>query len=139
MNSKNFLETSFLKATISHLGAIKPNHTPILLDTNPNEEFIHMPFRFEATWLRDNTYVPVIENAWNIEAISSEFIKLYKKHASTMDALRKWNKEVFGQCQDRINTLTCKIKDVQPQHPSQENEALESSLQAKLVEWLFQS
>ena len=44
---------TFPKATISHLGAIKPDQTPILLDTNPNEEFAHMPFRFDAAWLRD--------------------------------------------------------------------------------------
>ena len=34
----------------------------------------------------------MIENVWNIEATGSEFIKLYKKHASTKDALRKWKR-----------------------------------------------
>lgn len=55
---------SFLKACISHLGAIKPDHAPILLDISPDESFEHRPFRFEAAWLRDNSCKTVIENAW---------------------------------------------------------------------------
>nr|XP_023872064.1 uncharacterized protein LOC111984679 [Quercus suber]POE86237.1 hypothetical protein CFP56_07045 [Quercus suber] len=54
---------AFPKAAISHLGAIKSDHTPILLDTNPDEDFAHRPFRFEVAWLRDNSCVPVIERA----------------------------------------------------------------------------
>ena len=135
----NSWRLAYLRAGISHLGAIKSNHTLILLDTNPNEEFAHKPFKFKIAWLRDDSCVPVIENAWNTEASGSKFIKLYKKQASTTVILRKQNKEVFGQCQDRINTFLAKIKQVQSQQPSQENEALETSLQSKLAEWLFQS
>ena len=101
---------AYPKAAISHLEAIKSNHTPILWDTNPNEEFPHRPFRFEAVWLKDDSCVPVIENAWNTEPLGFKFIKLYKKQASTTATLRKWNKEVFGRCQDKINTLLAKIK-----------------------------
>lgn len=39
---------AFLKANIAHLGAIKFDHTPMLLNTNPSESFAHRPFRFEA-------------------------------------------------------------------------------------------
>lgn len=39
------------KDSITHLGAIKFAHTPILLDTNPSNSFAHRPFRFEAVWL----------------------------------------------------------------------------------------
>ena len=88
---------------------------------------------------RDNSCVPVIEKAWNSKAGGSEFRKLYKKQAATRDALRKWNKEVFGRCQDRINSLIRKIKEAQVQQPSQENEVLERSLQAGLSEWLSRS
>ncbi|KAK7844681.1 hypothetical protein CFP56_010610 [Quercus suber] len=33
--------------------------------------------------------------------------------AATRDALKKWNKEVFGKCQDRINGIMRRIKDIQ--------------------------
>uniref|UniRef100_A0A7N2LF37 Uncharacterized protein n=2 Tax=Quercus lobata TaxID=97700 RepID=A0A7N2LF37_QUELO len=45
---------AFPKASIAHLGAIKSDHAPILLDTNPEDGFAHRPFRFEAAWVRDN-------------------------------------------------------------------------------------
>ena len=104
---------AFPKASITHLGAINSDHAPILLDTNPIDSFAHRPFRFEAVWLRDEGCSAVIENAWKIKVAGSDFIKLYKKQANTRDALRKWNKEVFGRCQDRINSLIKKINDVQ--------------------------
>nr|POE78759.1 hypothetical protein CFP56_65080 [Quercus suber] len=54
---------AYLKATITHLGAIKSDHAPILLDTNPCDSFAHRPFRFEAIWLRNENCSAVIENA----------------------------------------------------------------------------
>lgn len=35
---------AYPKASIAHLGAIKSDHTPILLNTNPSEPFAHRPF-----------------------------------------------------------------------------------------------
>ena len=58
----------------------------------------HRPFRFEVAWLRDERCASVIDSAWNDETSGSEFIKLCKKQATTRDALKKWNKEVFGKC-----------------------------------------
>ena len=130
---------AYPNAAISHIGAIKSDHSPILLDTNPKDSFTHRPFRFEAAWLRDESCHSVIENAWNIQASGSEFIKLYKRQASTRDALRTWNKQVFGRCQDRINSLLSKIKHIQEKPSSQDNELTKKSLQAELSEWLLRS
>ena len=52
---------AFPKALVSHLGAINSDHTPILLDTNPDDSFAHRPFRFEAAWVRDNGCISVVE------------------------------------------------------------------------------
>ena len=38
----------------------------------------------------------MIDKVWNIKESGSDFVKLYKRQASTRDALWKWNKEVFG-------------------------------------------
>ena len=130
---------AYPKATVSHLSAINSDHAPILLDTCPADSFAHKPFRFEAIWLRDEGCKPVIESAWNNEVHGSDFVKLYKKQAATRDALRKWNKEVFGRCQDRINDLLQKIKEIQIRHPSPVNELAEQSLQSELFKWLIRS
>ena len=76
-------QLAFPKAIISHLGAINSDHAPILLDTNPQDSFAHRPFRFEAAWLRDERCTEVIGKVWDIEETGSDFIKLYKKQAST--------------------------------------------------------
>ncbi|KAL4603073.1 hypothetical protein ACB092_10G099500 [Castanea dentata] len=54
---------AFPKAVVAHLGAINSDHAPILLDTKPEESFTHRPFRFEATWIRDNGCNSVVEKA----------------------------------------------------------------------------
>lgn len=54
---------------------------------------------------------------------------LYKRQASTKDALKQWNKEVFGCCQDEINNLIQKIKQAQDLPPSQASELAEQALQ----------
>lgn len=66
----------------------------------------------------------------------SALIKLCKKQAATRSALRKWNKQVFGHYQDRINQLLKKISDVQNGPHSEENGRVEDTLQAELAEWL---
>lgn len=68
-----------------------------------------------------------------------EFIKLCKKQASTGDALRKWNKEVFGNCQNKINSLLQSIKAVQQKPPFENTGVLEAALQTELLEWLLRS
>lgn len=120
---------AYPKDSITHLGAINFDHTPILLDTNPSDSFAHRPFRFEAVCLRDESCHSVINKAWNRKASGSDFVKLYKRQASTKDALKQWNKEVFGCCQDEINNLIQKIKQAQDLPPSQANELAEQALQ----------
>nr|POE97429.1 hypothetical protein CFP56_05424 [Quercus suber] len=130
---------AFPSAAMAHLGAFKSNHTPILLDTNPKDSFAHRPFRFEAAWIRDSGCNSIVEKAWNVQARGPTFFKLLKKQANTRDALRKWNKEVFGHCQARINLLMEKITKVQRKPPSKHNGKIEKELHLELSEWLFKS
>ncbi|XP_075652129.1 uncharacterized protein LOC142622523 [Castanea sativa] len=80
---------AYPKATLSHLGTIGSDHTPIVLDTSPQTKFAHRPFRFEVAWLRDERCASVIDSAWNDEPSGSEFIQLCKKQAATRDTLLK--------------------------------------------------
>lgn len=130
---------AFPNASIAHLGAINSDHAHILLETNPEDTFAHRPFRFEAVWIRDDRCTAVVEKAWNEEVRGSDFVKLYKKQAGTRDALCKWNKKVFGNCQSRINLLLQKIKDIQSNNDSADNGFFEATLQSELSEWLLRS
>ena len=130
---------TFPKATVHHLGAVNSDHTPIVLDTNPQDTFAHRPFRFEAAWIRDPNCYPVIEGAWNEDNSGSEFTVLCKKQENARKALRKWNKEVFGRCQDRINKLLVKITEVQRNNTCSSDSTTETDLQIELAEWLTRS
>ena len=130
---------AFPKASISHLGAFCSDHTPLILDTCLKETFAHRPFRFEAAWIRDPRCYSIIDNAWNEDVRGSHFTKLCKKQETTCKALRKWNKEVFGMCQTRINSLIHKISEIQRAEPSDWNGNIEAKLQAELREWLLRS
>ena len=130
---------AYSKASIVHLSAIKSDHAPILLDTNPKSKFAQWLFRFEVTWLRDDQCHEVIESAWKDQVAGSKFIRLYKKQASTRDTLRKWNKKVFGNCQNKINSLLLGIKEIQQGPPIENSGALEDALQSKLSKWLLRS
>lgn len=89
---------AFANASIARLRAISSDHAPILLETNPEDTYTHRLFRFEVVWIRDDRCTTAIEKAWNEEAKGSDFVKLYKKQVVTRDALRRWNKEFFGNC-----------------------------------------
>lgn len=130
---------AYPRATITHIGDIKSDHILILMGTNPSDSFSHRPFRFKAVRFRDERCSAVIEEAWKNKVSSSKFIKLYKKQCATREALCKWNKEVFGRCQDRINSLLKKIKEAQDRQPSHENGLLENDLQTELSKWLLRS
>ncbi|XP_050255075.1 uncharacterized protein LOC126700957 [Quercus robur] len=78
---------AFPRAAVSHLGAFKSNHTPILLDTNPEDSFTHRPFKFEAAWIMDSGCNSIVQKAWNVQARGRAFIKLFKKQTNTRDAL----------------------------------------------------
>nr|POF27247.1 transposon tx1 uncharacterized 149 kda protein [Quercus suber] len=107
-----------------------PTHSPALLTAL---------FRFAVTWLRDDRCSFVIEDAWNENVTSSEFIKFYKKQASTKDALQKWNKEVFGNCQDKIMLYCKKLRQSKLNPPSENTGPMEEALQSELSEWLLRS
>ena len=54
-------------------------------------------------------------------------------------ALKKWNKEVFGHCQRRIEVLLTKIQEIQKEDGMEENCRKEAHLQAELNEWLLRN
>ena len=53
----------FPKVVLYHLGAIRTDHAPLLLDTNPCDFFPPRPFRFEAVWVRDPSCFEVISKS----------------------------------------------------------------------------
>ncbi|KAK9989403.1 hypothetical protein SO802_029642 [Lithocarpus litseifolius] len=87
------------------------------------------PFRFEAAWIRDERCQGVIEQAWNIEVWGSQLSRLCKKQDATREVLCKWNKEIFGNIHTRISSLMQKLKEIQGNPSSEENNRLETEVE----------
>jgi hypothetical protein len=71
-----------------------------------------------------------------MEFLSSDSFKLVKKQNSTSFALKKWNKEVFGFFQTRIDELRKLIDILECQQATEYDVKLEASLLGELNEWL---
>ena len=127
---------SFPKAAVSHLGAVNSDHTPILMDSSPEEEFLPRPFRFQAIWTRDPRCGEVIKEAWTPEVSGSPSFKLVRKQSNTTMALQKWNKNVFRLCQSKIKELSGALEEIQKKDMSFPNAQRESQLQGELNEWM---
>uniref|UniRef100_A0A2N9HH03 Reverse transcriptase domain-containing protein n=1 Tax=Fagus sylvatica TaxID=28930 RepID=A0A2N9HH03_FAGSY len=127
---------AFPKANVIHLGAINSDHCPLLIDTNPEDSFSPRPFRFEAVWAKDPRCYEVINQAWKKQFVGSAGFQLFQKQRVTAEALKHWNKMVFGHCQTRISELTTTIEEVQANPPTEANLRLEAKLQCDLNGWL---
>jgi hypothetical protein len=127
---------TFPKAAVIHLGAINSDHNPLLVDTNPTEEFVPRPFRFEAMWTRDPRCGGVIKKAWEAECRGNHSFILCHKQRKTTIALKRWNRDVFGNSHTMIKKLTNQIEENQKLDRTKANSRQEANLQGELNEWL---
>ena len=127
---------AFPKANVIHLSAVNSDHCPLLIDTNPQDSFSPRPFRFEAVWAKDPRCYEVINQAWKKQFVGSVGFRLFQKQRVTAEALKHWNKTIFGYCQTRISELTTTIEEVQANPPIEANLRLEAKLQCDLNGWL---
>ena len=55
------------------------------------------------------------------------------------DSSSKWNKKAFGNCQERIKTLTLHIQEIQKKEATENNCKIKARLQQELNEWLLRN
>jgi exonuclease III len=127
---------AFPKAIVLHLGAINSDHAPLLIDTNPAEDFCPRPFRFAAIWTKDPRCGSIISKAWSSKVQGTHSYILCRKQALTTVALKKWNKNVFGHCSTKIKELTDSIEEIQLHERTETRASQEAYLHGELNEWL---
>uniref|UniRef100_A0A2N9FSP0 CCHC-type domain-containing protein n=1 Tax=Fagus sylvatica TaxID=28930 RepID=A0A2N9FSP0_FAGSY len=72
-------QSMFPKAGVKHLSAPNSDHIPILLDTHLESHSGTRPFRFEAMWVKDESSVNVVQDAWAIAVEGSQNFRLVKR------------------------------------------------------------
>lgn len=87
--------------------ALKSDHSPLLLNTNPPKDYLARPFHFESMWTLHPETGTVIQEAW-IKGFS-----MVSKLKNTKIALKEWNQRSFGRIQRTIKHVKELIKSVQ--------------------------
>lgn len=97
------------EATVTHLPFLSSDHAPLyiqlapVVENNPKRR----PFRFEAAWLSHDGFKELLLSSWKRELTTPAALDQLQR------TLKKWNKEVFGNVQERKEKLMVEIKLVQ--------------------------
>ena len=76
------------------------------------KSFVRRPYRFKAMWTTHPRCEDVINKAWNNEVSGSKFYCLIQKLKMTRNALKEWNKNVFGNLKVRKDRLENQLAKV---------------------------
>lgn len=123
-------KVQFPHAFIHHLPASQSDHCPLLLRTNPSPSLLMHPFKFETIWADILEAKLVIQEAWSRD---TSFVAKLK---STKIALKKWNKEFFGNVKLKIKKLKKHILELQTQPWDRNGSSCEETKQRDLDELL---
>lgn len=116
----------FPEATITHLPAIQSDHKPLQLQLQPTIDHLPKPFKFESMWISHLDTGYIIEEDWNLETHFGACLK------HTKNALRDWNKRVFGNLQLRIKDTRANIIRLQSASQDASNIQAEKEAQGTL-------
>ena len=99
----------FPEAFLSHLARTHSDHNPILLNlSHANFSSSSRPFRFETAWLLHPEFLPFIEKVWNNSNDS-----VSKKIDKFQEAVKIWNKEVFGNVFKKKRQIEARLRGIQ--------------------------
>lgn len=93
-------------ASITHLTALFSDHRPLLFQTRTSTDNLPRPFKFESMWTLHADTAYIVEEAWNRQ------VQFASRIRNTKDALKKWNRLVFGNVQKRIKELQLEIQQL---------------------------
>lgn len=96
---------NFPNSKLMYLTQIGSDHSPIILVTDSIIPKCWKPFKFFLTWLNDPTCATVIANAWNASVNGSVSFQLVKKSHATRKNISLWNREYFGDINQKVNNL----------------------------------
>lgn len=102
-------KTLFPNAMILHLAVISFDHKPLLFNANLYPQHPPKPFKFEAMWIDHPDTAHIIQTTWTKGSSLSSKLK------HTKDALKLWNRQVFGHLPSKIQHIQKRLLDIQQQ------------------------
>ncbi|CAL1402102.1 unnamed protein product [Linum trigynum] len=99
----------FPNTVVRHLPRLNSDHNPILTSfaSQGQSSNLSRPFKFEAAWLTSNTLLSTIAGAWDSSASLPDAL------SNLSSALQAWNREVFGNVQQKKRRLLGRIRGIE--------------------------
>ncbi|XP_031100850.1 uncharacterized protein LOC116004818 [Ipomoea triloba] len=129
----------FTDVNIMLLNRTTSDHAPILLCGNKADLLGPKQFRFQNMWLKHASFEHFVKTNWSVPAIGGGMRALTFKLKRLKQALRVWNREIFGNVFDQVRNLDQSVSDAEKRFdasPTQENRELLSYAQASLLQAL---
>lgn len=125
----------FPNTKVSHLTRAGSDHTPILLDTNPESKRLHKPFRCIRSWQSHPTLKSMVEASWINHSSNSHIKNFVSTLKSLSSDLTRWNYDVFGNIHKNIKTLSRKIDNIHNSGNIASKIDILKTLQVELGKW----
>ncbi|XP_010424030.1 PREDICTED: uncharacterized protein LOC104709061 [Camelina sativa] len=107
-------------ACVTHLPFLASDHTPLYVRLGPevHREPRRRPFRFEAAWLKHHSFKELLAASWDGQLKTPEALALLQHK------LKRWNKDIFGDIQQKKEALLREIKEIQNELELYQTDAL---------------
>lgn len=126
----------FPESKVSHIPCPSSDHCPILLDTNPAVFNVGRQFHFQPMWLSDPSCSTLITEAWKKKIDGSHDAQVTIKLRYVKVALKRRNKENFGNVLEEIKSLKSQLYDLMGQTDSDDKSEREAALKSRWEELL---
>ncbi|OMP14345.1 Endonuclease/exonuclease/phosphatase, partial [Corchorus olitorius] len=104
---------NYSEAVLTNLPITTSDHGPMILQLQKSQYYKRRPYRFEWMWTTHHDCKEIIRSNWMQNSQGSAAYQLVKKIKATSIALKRWNKECFGQLQTRKVNLEKELEELQ--------------------------
>ncbi|KAK1269630.1 hypothetical protein QJS04_geneDACA018517 [Acorus gramineus] len=89
------------------------DHSPLQVTYDPVVPTGPKPFKYFEMWESHPTFKDIVETTWSTKVIGSPLLCLVKKISATKQALKWWNKKIFGPVQHLLQQSRDELSDLQ--------------------------
>ncbi|XP_017981035.1 PREDICTED: uncharacterized protein LOC108663048 [Theobroma cacao] len=86
----------FASTRIQHLNRDGSDHCPLLISCSKNQDRVPSSFRFLHAWVLHHGFKKFLEQNWTSSIVGFRLQAFWVKQRCLKQALKRWNKEVFG-------------------------------------------
>ncbi|XP_030502458.2 uncharacterized protein LOC115717615 [Cannabis sativa] len=123
----------FPEAKVFHYLILASDHAPLIVDLQPMEKKLAYPFRFLEVWSSNTECEEVVRSSWEKPCFGQPSYRVCKKLMVTKQALKCWNRNVFGMCNVQLKGLYERLNILQ-QQLSQEACLEEAEIQLEILD-----